>query len=169
MSTINRKVELTANILIIAVTLLIGSVYAQRHFSKAASPSSQEELPQVGDKVALPDVDWSKSDKNVLLVLQKDCHFCAESAGFFRNLIQQTKDENVNIVAVLPQEKPEAEQYLRGLGISGIEVRQSLLESLLVAGTPTIIVADSKGAITDVWLGKLPPEKEKEVLARLKS
>lgn len=168
MSTVYRKVELTANILIIAVALLVGGVYVQGYFSKAASPSSQRELPQVGDRVALPDFDWSKSNKNVLLVLQKDCHFCTESAGFFRNLIR-TKDEGVNVVAVLPQEKPEAEQYLRGLGISGIEVRQSLLDELLVAGTPTIIVADDKGAITDVWLGKLPPEKEHEVLARLKS
>jgi thioredoxin-related protein len=169
MSATHRKVELTANILIIAVALLIGGVYVQKYLLGAAEPSSQRELPRVGDKVALPDFDWSKSNKNVLLVLQKDCHFCTESAGFFRNLLQQTKGKGVNIVAVLPQEKSEAEQYLRGLGISGIEVRQSLLDSLLVAGTPTIIVADDKGAITDVWLGKLPPEKENEVLARLRS
>jgi hypothetical protein len=70
---------------------------------------------------------------------------------------------------VLPQEKEEAAKYLDGLGISGIEIRQSMLDTLLVAGTPTIIVTDNKGEITNVWFGKLSPEKENEVLSRLKA
>lgn len=168
MSTVYKKTELTANILIIVVAILIVGVFAQRYFSIKTATSSKADLPKVGDKVSLANFDWSKSDKNVLLVLQKACHFCSESAGFYKNLIRQTKDKNVNIVAVLPQDKVEAEQYLNDLGISGIEVRQSLLDSLLVAGTPTIIITNDKGEITNVWLGKLSPEKEDEVLATLK-
>ena len=124
--------------------------------------------PTVGDNVSLADFDWSKSNKNVLLVLQQGCHFCSESAGFYRTLIQQTEGKNVKVVAVLPQSKKEAEKYLNDLNIGGIEVRQSQLNALSVGGTPTIIVADDKGKITNVWLGKLQPEKENEVLAKLK-
>jgi hypothetical protein len=168
MSKIYKKTELTANILIIVVALLIGGVFAQRYFFLNPPASPQRELPKVGDKVSLADFDWSKSNKNVLLVLQKGCHFCSESAGFYKNLIQQAKDRNVNIVAVLPQDKADAEKYLNDLSISGIEVRQSQLDTLLVAGTPTIIVANNKAEITDVWFGKLLPETEIEVLAKLK-
>jgi hypothetical protein len=113
-------------------------------------------------------VDWSKSDKNVLLVLQTGCHFCSESAGFYRNLIAQTKDGNIKVVAVLPQTHEEAIKYLNGLNISGIEVKQSQLDSLLVAGTPTIIVTNKQGEITDVWLGKLQPNEEEAVLAKIR-
>lgn len=166
MSTIYKRTEQTANILIIVVAILIIGASVQRYFSNAPLSSSRQ-LPKVGDKVALADFDWSKNNKNVLLVLQKNCHFCSDSAGFYKTLIRQTKDKNVNLVAVLPQEKQEAEKYLNDLGVSGIEVRQSELDSLLVAGTPTIIVANDNGEITDVWFGKLTTEKENEVLAKL--
>jgi len=177
MSTIHKRIELAANTLIIVVSFGLLAVLAQKTYFADAAPQppgsardagSGPDLPKVGDKVALADFDWSKSERNVLLVLQKGCHFCTDSAGFYRELIRRTKSSGVNVVAVLPQPKEEAEAYLRDLSISGIEVRQSLLDTLLVAGTPTIIVADGKGEITDVWLGKLSAEKEGEVFSRLR-
>jgi thioredoxin-related protein len=167
MSKISRKIELTANVLIIAVGLLIVGILAQRYFFPAQT-RLQPKLPVVGDKVALANFDWSKSDNNVLLVLRVGCRFCSESAGFYKNLIQQTTGKNVNVVAVLPEGKEDAEKYLKNLGISGIEVRQSELDPLKVEATPTIIVANHEGKVTNVWLGKLKPEKEIEVLARLR-
>ena len=167
MRNIHKKMELAANVLIIVVAVLVIGVFTQRYVGLEPPASSQPELPQVGDKVSLDDYDWSKSNKHVLLVLQKGCHFCSESAGFYRSLIERTSGRGVNVVAILPQDREEAEQYLRDLSISGIATRQSQLQSLLVAGTPTIIVTDGKGAITDVWLGKLAPEEENEVLAKL--
>jgi thioredoxin-related protein len=168
MSKIYKKTELLANALIIVVAILIVGGFAQRYFSTTRAKTSRPDLPKVGDKVGLPDFDWSKSNKNVLLALQKNCHFCSDSAGFYQKLLRELKATNVNIVAVLPQEKEEARQYLNGLGLSGIEVRQSQLDTLLVAGTPTIIVANQQGEITDVWFGKLQPEQENEVLTKLK-
>jgi hypothetical protein len=34
-----------------------------------------------------------------------------------------------------------------------------------VSGTPTVLFVDQQAKVTDVWRGKLPPEKEAEVLA----
>jgi thioredoxin-related protein len=168
MNKIHQKIELTANILVIVVAVLIGSVFIQRYVFPSTPASSEPELPKVGDKVALANFDWSKSKKNLLLLLQKECHYCSDSVGFYKVLIQHIKAKDVNIVAVLPQNKEESEKYLRDLGITGIEVRQSQLKSLLVAGTPTVILANDKGEITNVWIGKLSPEKENEVLGTLK-
>ncbi len=169
MSNIQNRIQVLANILIIVTIASIGGVWAHRNFFDKPASSSQRELPKIGDKVQLADVDWSRSDKNVLLVLQKNCHFCAESADFYKQLIEQTKHQDVNIVAVLPQEKDESAKYLNDLGIVGLEIKQSQLDSLLIAGTPTVIVANAKGEITNVWLGKLRPEEESQVLAKLKS
>jgi hypothetical protein len=84
-------------------------------------------------------------------------------------LIEEAKGRNVKIVAVLPQDIKEGESYLQSLGISGIEVKQSQLDVLLVSGTPTILLANEFGQLTDVWFGKLPPDKENEVLAKVRS
>jgi hypothetical protein len=70
-------------------------------------------------------------------------------------------------VAVLPQDVSEGRKYLNELGVPINEVRQSTLESLGVGGTPTLILVDNKGAVTDSWVGKLPPDKESEVLGHL--
>ena len=167
MSKVYQKIELTANILIIVVAVLIAGVFAQRYFFPNTSHSPERKTPTIGNKISDTDFDWSKSGKNVLLVLSKGCKYCAESAGFYKQLIRQTQDKNVKVTAVLPQTKEEAETYLNELGISGIEIKQSSLDSLNVGGTPTIIVADDKGEISDVWMGKLPPEKETEVINKL--
>ncbi len=70
------------------------------------------------------------------------------------------------MVAVLPQPNDEAKKYLHDLGVSIEEVRQEQLGVLAVEGTPTLILVDNNGAASDIWIGKLKPDKEAEVLSR---
>jgi thioredoxin-related protein len=167
MSKVNQKIELLTNVLIIVVAVLLIGILAQKYFLSSSLGLSSSKSLTIGNKVSLPDVDWSKSNKNVLLVLQRGCRFCTESAEFYKNLIQQTQGKNVNIIAVLPQNKVEAEEYLKSLGISGIEIRQSQLDLFQVSGTPTIIIANDKGEISNFWEGQLLPAQEIEVINQL--
>lgn len=167
MSKVYQKIELTANILIIVVALALGGVLIQKYFFPASPTAPERKSPVVGNKISDIDFDWSKSGKNVLLVLSKGCRYCTESADFYKKLIKQSEGKNVKITALLPQAKEEAEKYLTELGISGIEVKQTQLDALNVSGTPTIIVADDKGVISNVWKGKLQVEKESEVFNKL--
>ncbi len=169
MSKVYQKIEMTANILIIVVAILLIGFIVQKYFFTSSSTMPSAKIPVIGKKLTLADIDFNKSDKNVFLVLSKGCHFCSESANFYKKLIAETKGKNVNIIAVLPQEKKEAEEYLNGLGIQGIEIRQSQLNSLDVSGTPTILVLDKNGEVSNYWIGKLPPNEEKEVFAKLNS
>lgn len=164
MSKIFQKFELTVNILIVIVVVFLVGIFIRQYFLPGNPTVSGPKFPIVGAKVSIADIDWPKSNKNVLLVLSKGCRYCTESAEFYKKLIQQTHDKNVQITAVLPQPKEEAEKYLSEIGISGVEIRQSQLESLNVGGTPTIIVADDKGVITNVWIGKLSSDEENEVV-----
>lgn len=167
MSQISQKVEFIANILIVIVAILFIGILVQKYILSNFTSSSLPLSPTIGNKVSLPDTNWSKSNKNVLLIMQKGCHFCSESAEFYKNLIQQTQNKNVTIIAVLPQNKVEAEEYLTSLGISGIEIKQISLDSLQVSGTPTIIIANDKGEISNFWIGKLPSDKETEIINQL--
>ena len=163
-----KPIEVVANVLIIVVAIACLAVLAQRYFRTESPPKAPSlKVPVAGNKVSMSDIDWSKNRKNVLLVLQEGCRYCTESADFYRSLLQQTKDKGVSVTAVLPQNRDEARKYLDKLQLSDLESKQSALGPLDVSGTPTIIVTDDKGQITNVWVGKLPPEKQGEVIATL--
>jgi thioredoxin-related protein len=114
----------------------------------------------------LPDVDWKASDQTLVLVLSTTCHFCTESTPFYKQVIQKRKGRT-RLIAVLPQSVEAGRKYLADLGIAVDDVRQAPPSSLGVQGTPTLLLVNKDGVITSSWRGKLRPEKELEVIAKL--
>lgn len=117
----------------------------------------------------VPDVNWSQQPKTLILALQKGCHFCNDSAPFYKRVIETVRNKNVKLIAVFPTEVDEGIAHLKELGLNGMEVKQSSLGSLQVSGTPTLILTNEKGEITNYWVGKLTPDKETEVINKLNS
>lgn len=68
---------------------------------------------------------------------------------------------------MLPQPVTEAQQYLNGAGVHVDVVRQVPLNTLGVRGTPTLLLVNDVGVVTDVWVGKLQPNQEAQVLTAL--
>ena len=166
----HRKIELLANIAIIVVSLLLGAVLVQRFFlqpsDRTAAAPRQNIKP--GTKISLPDVDWSQRDSNLLIVLQKGCSFCTESAPFYQRLLRNTASRtDLQLIAALPQDIAAGKQYLNEIQLPTVEVRQASLSSIGVLGTPTLLLIDKTGTVSDVWFGRLPPDKESEVFNRL--
>jgi len=163
-----KKIELIANVAIIALAVLVGAVLVQKFFfSKNVPSGTARPTIAVGSKLDLPGVDWAQNHKTLVLALQKGCHFCSESAPFYQRLVQGAAAKNVKLVAVLPQNLADSREYLNTLALPVIEIRQAQLGSLNVSGTPTLILVDDKGQVAASWTGKLPTDKESEVLARL--
>jgi hypothetical protein len=150
MSKVHKKTEPATNTLIIVVALALGGFLIQKYFFLVLPTAPEQKSPAAGNKISDIDSDWSKSGKNVLLVLSESCRYSTESTNFYKGLIQQAKDENVKITALLPQSKEEAGKYPNDSVVSGIEIKPSRLDSLNVGGTPAIIVANDKGEISDV-------------------
>ena len=117
----------------------------------------------------MPDINWSEQNKTLIIALQTSCHFCNESAPFYKRLIEDVKSKNIKLVAVLPTDIEESKKHLDKLGLAAIDVRQSSLDSIQVNGTPTLILIDDRGEVINSWVGKLPPDKETEVLSKLTS
>ncbi len=110
-------------------------------------------------------MDWAKSEKTLVMALSTTCHFCAESTPFYQKLVgQKTGRSDVRLVAVMPQPVEDARHYLTEHAISVDEVRQASLNSIKVRGTPTLLLVDNGGVVVRSWVGKLPPDKEKEVV-----
>lgn len=171
MSKLNQRLELVANLAIILVAALLVVVISQKYiFNSSTTPNQPVRVqPTVGSKINLPGVDWSKQPKTLVMALQKGCHFCSESAPFYKRLNESVRSGDVKLVAVLPGASEESAAYLNQLGLTGVEVKEMTLNDIQVAGTPTLILINDKGEVTHYWVGKLSPEKETEVLEQLTS
>jgi len=166
MDRVYKKVELVANIAIILVAVSLAVVLVKRFVFTPRNENTVQS--NVGTKLSQPDIDWTKSNKNVVLMLSNTCHFCTESAPFYKRLVQeQTQRGTFRLTAVLPQPVSDGQKYLNGLGVEINEIRQLSPGGIRISGTPTILLDNSAGVVTEEWLGKLPPEKENEVLSRL--
>jgi thioredoxin-related protein len=169
MDKLSKRIELATNLAIILVAILVGVVLVKNYLlNPRSTPENRDYRIPVGTRVSLPEIDWAQNGQTLLLVLQKGCHFCTESAPFYQRLARETAGKsNVRLVAVLPQEVGEGKQYLSNLNVPIDEVRQSRLDALGVQGTPTLILVNNQGAVITSWVGKLSADGEADVLRRL--
>jgi hypothetical protein len=169
--SISGKIETTANVATIIVAVLISTVVAKTYFFPTVIPptttavlASEVAKGKSVDIRALK-VDWAKNRRTLVLAISTTCHYCKDSIPFYQKLAGVGTD--VKMVAVLPQPVSEAQQYLSGAGVHVDEVRQVPLNTLGVRGTPTLLLVNDVGVVTDVWTGKLQPDQEAQVLTTL--
>ena len=176
-----KKLEVLANIAVVIASVVLCTVLAKNYLfspnkqsavaatappvSQVASPSRKRSI-EPGTKVSLPGIDWSKSNRTVVLALSTGCHFCSESAPFYQKL-QQQNPNNVRLVAVLPQSVEDGRNYLIKLGVSLNDIVQAPLASVGVSGTPTLLLINHDGVVTDSWVGKLSDNDAAQVINRI--
>ena len=167
MNNLTKRIELLANVAIIVVALLLGGVLVKRYLLPQAESTPAQARIQPGTKLSVPGVEWGKNERTLLLVLSTSCHFCTESSPFYQRLAQEkARKGGVGLVAVMPQSVDESQKYLNDHGVSVDDIKQASLDTVQARGTPTLILADRTGTVVESWVGKLPAEKEAEVLKR---
>jgi hypothetical protein len=166
--SIAGRIETTAHIATIVVAALIAAFLVRAEFLPVARPTITSPLATEAvrgksvDSNALK-VDWAKNHRTLIMAISTTCHYCKDSIPFYRRLA----GTDVKMVAVLPQSATEAQQYLRGAGVNVDDVKQAPLNTLGIRGTPTLLLVNDAGVVTDIWTGKLQPDQEVEVLAAL--
>lgn len=166
------KVEVIANLSIIAVAVLLCAVLVKSYVIPApvsnamGDPAEAKREVKRGDKVGVTGIDWQRSQKTLLLALSTACHFCTESSPFYQRIVKERG--STRLVALVPQAEEEGRAYLKSLGVGIDEVKHVTFKSMGLTGTPTLLLADGDGVVTDVWVGALPPNKEEEVISRLR-
>lgn len=166
MQNTTRKMETLVNVAIVLAAVALCAVPARQYLFTNTAGSARG--PEVGSRLELAGVDLSAQERALVLVLQKGCRFCTESGPFYQRLAREAsaRGGRVKLFAVLPDDAEEGRRYLRELGVPVERVTQARLNSLQVSGTPTLIMLE-RGAISNVWVGALPPEREAEVLSKL--
>jgi thioredoxin-related protein len=163
----SRRLEIASNISIVIVSALLAITLVQNwNKSRDRHRNGQPEVA-LGDHISLSGVTWTSRRQTLVLVLSVGCHFCSESAPFYRAVAKQAAEREIQFVAVLPQDVRDSTTYLQALGIRADHVCQTPLDKMKVRGTPTILLVDDQGAVVKLWRGRLAPDVEREVLGAL--
>ena len=118
MNKFSQRLEIVANILIIVLAIAIGSVLVQKYFFSSAAVNQQTRMqPTIGAKLDVSGVNFSGQSKTLVLALQTGCHFCNESASFYKRIIENTQNKNIKLVAVFPSSIEESSKHLNELGL----------------------------------------------------
>lgn len=158
------KIELVANVLVILLAVVIGTVFLRDRFD---SQSVETDDVKPGDKFASIDGwDWSTHDQTLVLVLRKGCHFCEDSAPFYQRLLaqQQQRTGNTSVVTVSPDSAEVMKDVLQSEGLRVHLVGGVPLDKLRVSGTPTLLLIDRGGVVRNAWIGMLSPRQELDVI-----
>jgi thioredoxin-related protein len=158
------KVELVANVVVILLAVVIGSIFLKDRF---ATPGPLPNEVKAGDRlIGLDGWDWGAHDRTLLLVLRKGCHFCEDSAPFYQRLVakQQQDRSNTAIVAAFPDPAEAAKEVVQSERLGVQALARVPLGRLRVSGTPTLLLVDSRGTVLDRWIGVLSPRQELEVM-----
>jgi hypothetical protein len=155
-------------VLAVCVLILVQAVRSkERTLAPQPDASAASARLAPGDQLQpIAGVDLTKSQRTLVMAIQSSCHFCTESMTFYRELSRQ-KGASTRLVVVAPDDPAAAKQYVASHGFSPDAIATSDLPAMNVAGTPTLLLVNPSGVIERVWMGKLTPAREKEVMAEV--
>ncbi len=162
-----NKVEVAANVVVILLAVVIGSVFLMDRFA-ALGPGPNE--VKVGDQLAgLRAYDWKAHDRTLVLALRNGCHFCEASMPFYRRLakLEESKHIGVHLIAVFPDDPSVVRQVVETQQLTIEVVPGFELGQVKVQATPTLMLVDEQGRVSKVWMGELPAAEEAEVIAAI--
>ncbi len=163
-----KWLEITSNIAILIVALLMIFSFAKTKIFNSHSVEHAT-LASGTPLTAISGYDWSKHGQTLVLVLQKGCRFCENSAPFYRQLVEMEKQQRLkaHLVAVFPNEPAQIQAVLHEQQLQLETIPNISLKSLNVVGTPTAILADQKGRVVKSWVGQLPLDLQQEVVTSI--
>jgi thioredoxin-related protein len=161
------KLEVAANVAVVVLAVVIGSVFLMDRFAKHGPDPNEV---KAGDQ--LPGLDaykWKAHDRTLVLALRSGCHFCEASMPFYRKLAQleQSSQIGVHLVAVFPDDPAIVRQVVETQQLTLEVLPRFELAQVKVQATPTLMLVDEHGQVSKVWMGQLPSAEEAEVIAAI--
>lgn len=167
---VTRVIEVTANVAIIALSIVLILVFIQRGslFAPATAQRTPAPALAVGETLQVPGASWRSQGSTLTLALSSGCRFCNESAPFYRRLVSRARQLNLDVAALMPEDTATARRYLdeRSLEVPTVHLLDATAK---ISAFPTLVLLGPGGVVRDVWVGKLNVSQEDAVIARLAS
>jgi len=164
-STIKDKIEITTNLLIIVVLVLIGGSYIKARFGH-----HQQQL-SVGERIAAPQgYDWHEHAQTLVVAVHAGCIYCEHSYPLYQRLEGLEHDNHLkaHMLVVMPDNKEAGAALLSTHGITSQSIPGTLLNKMKIYGTPTLLLVDANGRLLQSWIGELDASRADALLAQLR-
>lgn len=167
---IKSTLETSTNIAVLLVAIAALSTLVITVFVKSQSPSLRSGLYKGRILGQVPKVDYQLNGKTLLIALNTECSYCRESLPFYRKLVDANRSNNkLHIVAVFPNRAEEVARYMKENDLGLESVAEVSFAPLMISGTPSIILINKDGTVTDFWIGKLQDSEADKVIQFLTS
>src|ERR1700687_340929 len=166
---IRDRIQTAANIAIILAVCLIGGVIVRDYIAQRTnSRGISSRGISTGTRISVPEIDFARVDRTLLIALRQGCRYCDESAPFYKNILARTKDDpSVHVMAILQQPTEASRKSLEGLGVGVEDVKRVHFSTIGIGPTPTMLLVDRQGTVKRLWVGKLASEKEADVFKEI--
>ena len=160
------KLETATHVVLIGLCLLAGGILIEQRFFSAPDEEPPGLRNMVGREVKLPGADWNAAPVSVLLEISSTCRFCNESMPFYRQLMaaRQAAAAKVPVIVASRDAVAVIRKHLADEQVDVDKVLHSRLDDFAPV-TPTVYVVDAKGVVRRMFIGKLDPSGEKELLS----
>lgn len=163
--------ETVANVAVVVMSIavtftLVDTFVVQRHFQRAATTPEY----RVGENVAgaFKDAGLAESNVTAVLIVNSQCHFCQDSAPFYRRLAQLKNLGSAGMfrTVVISSDGVQAgRRYASAYQIAVDDVIRLPVPALpRLSGTPTLLILDRAGRILGRWTGKLGAAEQEAVV-----
>jgi len=161
-----RVLEWSLNLLCLCLIGIAVYAYLKDRNSGSSSASRPTSRIKIGQHLAISNVTWSHH-RTLVLALSTTCHYCEESAPFYRELLKKQSNGAWQSIVLFPQSLDLGTSYVRAHDFSSPMILSSNYSLLGVSGTPTLVLVDETGTVVDIWIGRLSIQEEADVASHL--
>ena len=153
-----------------ALIVFIAIWTAWQFFASPRRSASINRLPpiQLKSTLTLPGIDWSRAPRHIVLAMTLSCKFCQSSADLYKRLSEWVSAHpEFSFIVVAPESESGLKQWMMAKGVLNYS---HVKENFHLRGfryTPTIVLVDQSGAVTDMVVGKMSADEEDELFNRL--
>lgn len=102
-------------------------------------------------------IDYSQSNKRILLFFRTTCGYCQKQMPYWKQLALNADRQNYRVTAITTETDTQAiENYMKTYKIEDWEVlmiNAAEAQKAKLLATPVTIVVDNKGVVEKVWTG----------------
>jgi len=159
----SKSLENLANIAIVGLAVILVGFLVRGYFFGTA----HAQQPTIGEKLEIPSITQDKAERTLLVALRNDCPFCEDSRDFYQRLLLTANSKNIRVIALFEKADPKNSAFIESMNPHFENVLVLSFSNIKVDATPTIIDLNMDGSVKSVWVGKLPAEKEDQLLRSL--
>ncbi|MGA9770231.1 MAG: hypothetical protein WBV94_14415 [Blastocatellia bacterium] len=166
---VKNFIEVASNVAVVVVALVVVISFIRGYISPSPAVRLQGGLQKGTQFPQVIGIDFSKSQRTLLVALDPNCESCVESFPFFKSLADKlySKSNEAKMVVMFESSEETTKRYVRENQLKADAVFGTDFKAFNLSAIPAIILINNQGTIIDFWLGKPSNSIEEQIIRQL--